>query len=736
MNVGQGRFAAIVAAAGATLMIGAQVSSKAMRDALFLENFSIESLATMLFAAAVVSFAGLLWASRAMAEKSPERVIPVVFVASGLLFGFEWLLLGWLAPLAAVMVYLHVATFGSLLVSGFWSIVNERFDPRTARRRISMIAGGGALGGLCGGLAAERAGAFGVVDLMLPAMGFMHLAAGFLLIALGALPDGARGRDSRDGADGGAREEGRPPGALDGLRQVFGAPYLRNLALLILTTTASATLVDYVFKARALEVYVEGEALVRFFAVFYAAVGFVTFLLQSLFAGRALERMGPAGTVVLLPAALAAGSIALVLVPGLAVAGAARGGETSLRGSLFRSGYELLYTPIPPEQKRSAKPIVDVGVDRLGDASSAVLIGVLLGLVPAFRFRALAVAAAVLAAAAGVIAIRLRRNYLAALKSRLVDSAGELELDSTRPGNSVAMQSLGKIDVSRVATGAITARPAPSREIGVDSGSDRDDPIVLAILDLRSGSAERIRSCLAKGLDTETAGHAIGLLSRHDVADEVIDALGPLAGKVAGQLADWLRDPETVFAIRRRIPRVLARADSPRGVQGLVDGLGDPRFEVRYQCAAALEKIRNRDERIPVDAATIHRTVIHELGLDAPERLSHSLLDTDRTIRLDSLLADRIDLGLEHVFRLLGFVYEREPLEVALRALHTSDPQMRGTALEYLEGTLPAAIFEPLSPFFEDVPGPTRVSASDARTALLDLNDSIRRHLEELEQKR
>ena len=32
----------------------------------------------------------------------------------------------------------------------------------------------------------------------------------------------------------------------------------------------------------------------------------------------------------------------------------------------------------------------------------------------------------------------------------------------------------------------------------------------------------------------------------------------------------------------------------------------------------------------------------------------------------------------------------REPLQIAFRSLHTDDEQLQGTALEYLEGVLPA----------------------------------------------
>ena len=41
-----------------------------------------------------------------------------------------------------------------------------------------------------------------------------------------------------------------------------------------------------------------------------------------------------------------------------------RGGQTALGNSLFRSAYEVFYTPLAQEQKRPTKAIVDVGFDR------------------------------------------------------------------------------------------------------------------------------------------------------------------------------------------------------------------------------------------------------------------------------------------------------------------------------------------------------------------------------------
>ena len=55
--------------------------------------------------------------------------------------------------------------------------------------------------------------------------------------------------------------------------------------------------------------------------------------------------------------------------------------------------------------------------------------------------------------------------------------------------------------------------------------------------------------------------------------------------------------------------------------------------------------------------------------------------------------------SLAHVFTLLSLVLPRDPLQIAFRSLHSEDKQLRGTALEYLEGVLPAPIRERLWPF-------------------------------------
>ncbi len=143
----------------------------------------------------------------------------------------------------------------------------------------------------------------------------------------------------------------------------------------------AAGLIDYAFKAKAAEQFASPE-LLRFFAVFYLLIGIATLLVQSLIARHLLQRSGLQGALSQLPWGVLAGSLGALLVPGLLFPVLIRGWEMVVRSSFYRSAYELLYTPVSPELKRSSKAVIDVGAERLGDAAAGLLLQALLFVAP------------------------------------------------------------------------------------------------------------------------------------------------------------------------------------------------------------------------------------------------------------------------------------------------------------------------------------------------------------------
>jgi hypothetical protein len=90
------------------------------------------------------------------------------------------------------------------------------------------------------------------------------------------------------------------------------------------------------------------------------------------------------------------------------------------------------------------------------------------------------------------------------------------------------------------------------------------------------------------------------------------------------------------------------------------------------------------------------------------------------------------------VFTLLSLALPPEPLRIAFRGLHTDDPGLQGTALEYLEGVLPLNIREKLWPYLEDRRPVASRTARPRDEILADLvrsHNSILINLEELQRR-
>lgn len=248
------------------------VSGKATRDALFLTSLDFTALPAMLIATSVCSILLVALNARSAHRISPATLVPASFVASGVLFLAEALLRSSAPSIVAVLVYLHISAAGPLLASGVWLITSERFDPRTAKKGFGKIAGAGTLGGLLGALLAERiASRFGI-PAMLPLLAAFQFLSAWLVRRLAMEAPGAE----LSAAVGRPLADALPTPS--GLRIVAEAPYLRHLAALVLLGTTSAALIDYLFKAHAVEIFGRGDQLLRFFATYYAATSLITFL--------------------------------------------------------------------------------------------------------------------------------------------------------------------------------------------------------------------------------------------------------------------------------------------------------------------------------------------------------------------------------------------------------------------------------------------------------------------------
>lgn len=704
------------ATACAGVMIAFQVAGRATRDALFLSSFDVATLPRMVAAAAAFALLSAYALAAVMRRFGPARLVPLMFAASAALQVGEWALAATAPRLVAILVYLQFSSLGALLISAFWSLINERFDPRTAKRVIGGIGSAGTVGGVAGGLIAERASALLPVPAMLPLLAALHVTCALLTSRIGAGPDRTAPRTA-------AEPSGQNP-----LHVIATSPYLVTIIGVILLATLSEGLLDYVFKASASASVGAGPALLRVFAIFYTATNLLGAVLSAVASRRSLERLGLARTVAVLPWTVVAGGTGALLVPGLGSAVAAKGAEAIVRNSLYRAGYELLFTPLPPREKRSVKPLLDVGAVRVGDILAAGLVQTTLILWAAHATALMLALAIAIAATSLVLTVRVHRGYVATLERNLLGQAIRLDLedvedDTTRLTLMHAIASAPDL--------AVSAAPAAALQ---PSQATVADPVLARLRELRSGDPGRVRRALGGGtLDPSHVPQAIRLLAWDAVADASAEALSEVAARHTGQLADSLLDPETDFAIRRRITGPLAKAGSPRAARALLEGLTDRRFEVRYRCGRALARMRAAAPDLPIGAERVYAAVVAEVAVDRRVWEGQRLLEAEDEdpLELGPAVRERTSRSLEHVFTVLSLVMPRQPLLIAFRGLHTDDPQLRGTALEYLEIALPLPVRDALWPFLDDAPrrAPRARSGEQILADLMASREAIREKL-------
>jgi hypothetical protein len=96
---------------------------------------------------------------------------------------------------------------------------------------------------------------------------------------------------------------------------------------------------------------------------------------------------------------------------------------------------------------------------------------------------------------------------------------------------------------------------------------------------------------------------------------------------------------------------------------------------LRERCAQALARVRSQSPALVVPRQTLLEMAAHEASR-----------------------AGESQRQLDHVFTLLSLALDRGAIEIARRALRSGDEALRGTALEYLDNVLPAAVRGPLWP--------------------------------------
>ena len=533
------------------------------------------------------------------------------------------------------------------------------------------------MGGIAGSFAAERIAATISPDSVLLLLAMLHVicAGGVALMrrAPALLPRRA------------AVDEDVP-----GISELLRSSYLRTIAWFVVMTSASSAILDFVLKSSAQASFGTGPDLLRFFALFYGAVQVLSFLAQTR-SKQVAKRLGIGGTINALPGGITAASIFVLIFQGWMAITALRALESVLRTSLFRSGYELLFVPMDSSTRRRAKVILDVICDRAGEAAGSAIIQLLLLIGVASLPSSLLTVSFILAGGSLWLGQRFGPLYLDLI---------ERELAKYHDAPQVGLVSEAGWTLPQMHASAASASAEVAPRSGPESAPRRDAQLQ-ALAELRSRDLPRVIAAIdcPSAFARIHVAQIIELLAWDDVLPVARRALEQLGPCHLGMLIDAMLDPASDFVIRRRLPRIVGTVGSHRSLEGLVDGLDDDRFEVRYHCSRAIGRILAINPELSLDRTQTIAVVERELSVPPQRWRGYRLLDRPdiEEPAVSSVPMADSSRFREHICVLLAIIVGRDPLNAAVHGARSPNAGVRGLAAEYLDQVLPPAVLNRLN---------------------------------------
>lgn len=357
--------------------------------------------------------------SRATSGVSLKRVIPVAhLVLAAALLAF-WPLFQTGATWVSPAFYVFGLLYGLLLISQFWSLADEIYDTRQARRLFGFIGGGASLGGAVGAgitrLAVERVGTAN----LLPMSAFILLCCTGLVWQILRRP-AARTPAPLPAAASAAVEDDAGVDRTSVVALFLRSRQLQIVALLISCGAIAAGIVELQLNMAVAAMGASMDVVTRLLAEVTVYLSIAGLLVQVFLTSRLRGSLGLLIALLLLPTSLGLTGIAILLTGSVWAPAAARVLDTSMRYTVDKTSREVLSLPLSAGLKRRVKPFVDVTVDRLAKAGGSILLLVLIkpwGLALDWRqLSYVSLAVMVLWMSAALVA---RREYLRAFRRNL-----------------------------------------------------------------------------------------------------------------------------------------------------------------------------------------------------------------------------------------------------------------------------------------------------------------------------
>jgi len=573
------------------------ILGRTVRDTLFLSRYPVSWLPWMFVFYGIASAVTVVLYSL-IADRWPRHRI----IAFSTLFGA----VTYVATYVAVKAHLYFIypTFyvwsevaANLFIVQIWTFANDLTDARAARRLFPTVAAARILGVVLIGLVTGVIVSWiGTEQLLLVLVG-MILAIGAIALRLGREPLAPH-----------PPTRGRPkPKILDNR-------YVQAISLLLLVAFTALTIGDYQFKMIARETYREDD-LTRFFSLFYATVGTISFVFQIFITPRILDRFGVGPAMRVMPAVFGMANVALLFIPKLGIAAVEKFSDNGFQYTIHETTLQALYAPFAEEVKARTRAFLDAVVKPMSYGVGGLVLVFVATHVSVISLSYINL---------GLVAVWLvsvslvRKRYLRALEETL-GSRG-----------AIAYHDLATLDAS-------------------------GRGLLLHLLD---GENARITELALERLDVEASPlivRAVERLTSHAQASVRAAALRRLAelphANPAGAL-NAVHDPST--PVRAAALRAVGKLCGDRELEILVAALEDPKQKPRVQALAALL----RDAGI-------------EGSIAGGARMAALLESPDRKRRIEAgRVLSQLDQG---AFRAIRRLLEDEDAKVRRSALRAAE---------------------------------------------------------------
>lgn len=271
-------------------------------------------------------------------------------------------------PYASLLHFMWKEIYVMLFFQTIWSVIHATVRQEYAKVLYGLMFGVGGIGSVLGSLVPGFLAVEMGSEVLL--LGSLATCGAFIFCYRNAIKNSHTVTNDEMLKSGGKEKAG----ILSSLVTIRKSRMLPFILLLVVLMQVSATLIDFQFNHFLQDAYPQKNIRTEFLGRLGSIVSSCTIALQFLGSVLLLQVLGLRGTHFLVPLVFSCNTVITLLFPGVGTLAYAFATIKVFDFSLFSVIKEMLYVPLPVEEKFQAKAVIDVFAYRASKAFAAFLI--------------------------------------------------------------------------------------------------------------------------------------------------------------------------------------------------------------------------------------------------------------------------------------------------------------------------------------------------------------------------